>query len=70
MSPTWQVTCMQCGKEKWPTSPFRPMEYVCALCVSVGAVVGRKRREKGQRMLQTKKARPRGSQETTGGPTG
>ena len=67
MSPTWNVTCTQCGKEKWPTGALRPIDYVCALCVSVGPVEGRKRRERGQRMLQTKKARPRGSQGLTGG---
>ncbi len=65
MSPTYQVTCTQCGKEKWPTAPMRPLDYVCALCVSVGPVKGVQRREAGKRARATRKSRSQGAQ----GPT-
>ena len=67
MSPTWQVTCTQCGKEKWPIAEFRPTGYVCGLCMSVGTAKGAERRETGKRAAQARRASPRTSQETTGG---
>jgi hypothetical protein len=64
---TWQVTCTQCGKEKWPTAEFRPTGYVCALCVAVGAAKGAERRETGKRAAQARRASPRASQDRPGG---
>lgn len=62
MSPTYQVTCTQCGKEKWATAMIRPLDYVCVLCVSIGPVAGKRRKEQGNRLARWKKAQPRGSQ--------
>lgn len=50
--PTYQVTCVACGKDKWPTLPERPLGYVCVLCSSVPANVRQARREQGQKAAQ------------------
>lgn len=56
--PTFQVQCSECGKDKWPTLPGRPLRYVCTLCASVPAIVRQARREQGQKASQKRAGKP------------
>lgn len=31
---TYQVTCHECGEQKWPYLAVKPATYVCVLCQS------------------------------------
>lgn len=70
MSPTFQVTCAQCGEERWPTAKARPVPYICARCVAVGPHETARRQAQGRKAQQTRQARaarPGGTGEPTEG---
>jgi hypothetical protein len=68
--PTYQVTCSECGGERWPTLPDRPDRYVCARCASQTTAQRAASREAGQRGAQTRRARQNVSQDATEPPAG
>lgn len=48
---TWEVTCGECGKQKWPYLTEKPTQYVCKLCSS-GAGAARRVASKATRALR------------------
>ena len=63
--PTYQVTCTECGKEKWPTVPERPTGYVCVLCRSMPPAKKAAGRERARKVWQKRRV---SKAENQGGP--
>lgn len=59
--PTFQVSCVECGGEKWPSLPERPTRYLCALCLAVPENVRLRRRQQGQKAAERARAKKKGA---------
>jgi len=58
---TFHVICAECKEDRWPYLRERPSRYVCVRCSAETPATLASRRQKGARMLATKRRRRSGA---------